>query len=112
MAVHGAQSFQQGRVGRQLRCGPVADFVDLEGQQAAATGRSGFCLRIPVVHGIFHGAMQGDLQPQKLVGTGGAEINRGLCAFRDGIHAGAALNRAQVERGARLFRESRLGQHS
>jgi len=71
-----------------------------------------FCLRVRAINGVFDSAMQRYLQPQKLVRAGGAEINRGLRAFGDRVHAGAAVNRAQIQRSPRLVRHLGLGQHS
>ena len=66
--------------------------------------------RVPMLDGILHGAMQRDFKAQQLVGIGGSEIDGGLSAFRNRVHADAAANGAEIERGARLFGQGSFGQ--
>jgi hypothetical protein len=99
-----------------LRGGPVADQFNGKGQQATLVPGLRLGLRVAVVHGVLDGAMQRDLQPHQLLRAGGAEINRSLRALRDGVHAGAAGDRAHIERSPRVvflrvWRQRRLGQH-
>ena len=70
---------------------------------AACLAQLAFACSFQYVHRIFHGAIQRHFQPQQLPGVRGAKIDRRLRALWNRVHAGAAADRPQVQRGARLF---------
>jgi hypothetical protein len=109
MAVDGPQCVKQWGVGGKVGCGAVADFEDGEDQWDFGAGRTGFCGAVRRLDGIFYGTVQCNFKAKELIGAGGAEIDGGVNTFRDGIHAGTAMDGADIERGAGLFRKRCLG---
>ena len=91
MTVHGAQCFEQRRVGGQAGGGAVADLFDGECERPAQARRVGAGLCVGAIDGVFNGAVQCDLKAQQLLGTGGAEVDGSRGRLWNGIDAGAAL---------------------
>ena len=67
---------------------------------------------VGVFHCVFNGAMHGDLKAQQFVGTDRSKIDSCGSAFGDGIHAGAAVNGADVESGTRFLGDRGSDQRS
>ena len=91
MAIDGAQGIEDGRVAGELRGGTVADFFDGEGERASIALGEMPGGGVGLIDGIFNGAMQSNFETEEFVGAGGAEVDGGRGALRDGVDAGAAV---------------------
>jgi hypothetical protein len=105
MTVNRAQRFEHRGIGRQLRSGSVTDSCDGESEGSAAAATKLFGNLIGATDCIFDGAMEGHLKTQELVGACRTKINRSHRALGNGIHAGAAVDGSNVQRGARFVWE-------
>src|SRR5580658_3790620 len=97
MPVYRTQRLEQRQIGGQRTCGAVANFFDGEAQLAARSALSRRRSRIPMIHCVFGGAMQRDLEPQNLVDAGGSEVDGGFGAFGYRVDAGSAMDGAEIQ---------------